>query len=88
MEEAPVRQYQLEFAIPEETFLQNVKLGEETIDDMERRLNEGEDVRDILRKYKVPFILFLHGLLELIASVMAEIIFRSQPCQSFSVVVY
>ena len=56
MQEAPVRQYQLEFAVPEETFLQNVKLGEDTIDDMEQKLNQGEDVKDILRKYKVVMV--------------------------------
>ena len=56
MQEAPVRQYQLEFAVPEETFLQNVKLGEDTIDDVEQKLNQGEDVKDILRKYKVVMV--------------------------------
>ena len=59
MGEAPIRQYQLEFAVAEETFLQNVKLGEDTIDDMEQKLNQGEDVQDILRKYKVPVMVHI-----------------------------
>ena len=58
MEEAPIRQFHLEFAVPEETFLQNVKLGEETVDDMQQKLDQGADVKDILKKYKVCHNIF------------------------------
>ena len=53
MEEARVRQFQLEFQVPETAFLQNCELGEKTIDEQQRQLDQGANVKDILRKYKV-----------------------------------
>ncbi len=53
LKEAPFRQFQLEFAIPEGKFLKDIERGEATVADMQKQLDRGADVKDILKKYKV-----------------------------------
>ena len=53
MSEAPVHLVELEFRLPEETFLQNVEVAEKTLEHQREQLKNKANIKDILRKHQV-----------------------------------